>query len=258
MLITPYFSALAISLGINLVFFVFAALFRTDKLTDLTYGLTFIILVLGFLFFGKTFYWHQLALTVMVCLWAIRLVGYLFIRILKIKKDSRFDDIRQKPLNFLKFWLLQGLSVWIIILPSLYLLLQKKDYQFSLIMFLGIVVWFFGLVIETIADWQKFTFKNKPKNKNLWISSGLWTYSRHPNYFGEILVWWGIFIFVSPLLSGWFWVTVVGPIFITSLLLFVSGIPPLEKRYQKKYANNKAYQEYRRKTSLLIPLPSRH
>jgi steroid 5-alpha reductase family enzyme len=254
MLTSSYLLALIISLGINLTFFVFAALFRTDKLTDLTYGLTFIILVLGFLFFGQTFYWYQLVLTVMVCLWAIRLVGYLFIRILKIKKDTRFNNIRQNPLSFLKFWLLQGLSVWIILWPSTYLLVQKDNRPFSLIMGLGIFIWLLGLIIETIADWQKFTFKNKPQNRDLWISSGLWAYSRHPNYFGEMLVWWGIFIFTSSLLSGRFWFTIIGPVFITSLLLFVSGIPPLEKRYQQKYADNMAYQKYKKRTSLLIPL----
>ncbi|MDD3532390.1 MAG: DUF1295 domain-containing protein [Candidatus Shapirobacteria bacterium] len=256
--ITSYILALAISLGINLIFFIAAALFRTDKLTDLTYGLTFVILILGFLFLGQTFYWHQIALSIMVCLWAIRLISYLFVRILKIKKDSRFDKIREKPGQFLKFWLLQGFSVWVILLPSLYLLLQKKDYNLSPIMLLGIAVWFFGLVIETIADWQKFVFKNRPENKNLWIGSGLWAHSRHPNYFGEMLVWWGIFIFASPLFEGWFWVSVVGPVFITCLLLFVSGIPPLEKRYREKYANNKDYQDYKRKTSLLIPWPPKH
>ena len=251
MLTSPYLLALIISLGINLTFFVFAALFRTDKLTDLTYGLTFIILVLGFLFLGQTFYWYQLVLTVMVCLWAIRLVGYLFIRILKIKKDTRFNNIRQNPLSFLKFWLLQGLSVWIILWPSIYLLVQKDNRPFSLIMGLGIFIWLLGLIIETIADWQKFTFKNKPQNRDLWISSGLWAYSRHPNYFGEAVMWWAIwFISISGFalinLSG-----VIGPILITYLLLFVSGVPLLEK----KYKDNPLFQEYAKKTSIFIPFP---
>ncbi len=256
--ITSYILALAISLGINLIFFIVATLFRTDKLTDLTYGLTFIILTLGFLFLGQVPYRYQIILSIMVCLWAIRLVSYLFIRILKIKKDSRFDKIRGNPWQFLKFWLLQGFSVWVILLPSFYLLAQKENKSLAPVMVLGIGVWFLGLVIETIADWQKFVFKNKSENKDLWISSGLWAYSRHPNYFGEMLVWWGIFIFVLPSFRDWSWINIIGPIFITCLLLFVSGIPPLEKRYQEKYANNKAYQDYKEKTSLLIPWPPKN
>ncbi|MGI6278571.1 MAG: DUF1295 domain-containing protein [Patescibacteria group bacterium] len=256
--ITSYILALAISLGINLIFFIAAALFRTDKLTDLTYGLTFVILTLGFLFLGQTFYWHQIALSIMVCLWAIRLISYLFVRILKIKKDSRFDKIRENPWQFLKFWLLQGFSVWVILLPSFYLLAQKENKSLAPVMVLGIGVWFLGLMIETVADWQKFLFKNKPKNKDLWIDSGLWACSRHPNYFGEMLVWWGIFIFASPLFWGWSWASVIGPVFITCLLLFVSGIPPLEKRYQKKYANNEDYQDYKEKTSLLVLWPPKN
>ncbi len=193
----------------------------------------------------------------MVALWAIRLISYLLVRILKIKKDSRFDKIRGKPLEFLKFWAFQGLAVWVIVLPSIYLLNFSENRSISLIMVLGVLIWALGLLIETISDWQKFTFKNNPQNKKLWIQSGLWKYSRHPNYFGEMLCWWGIFIFASPFLEGLSWLTIISPIFITYILLFVSGIPLLEKRYEKKYKNNKKYQEYRKKTSILIPLPQK-
>jgi steroid 5-alpha reductase family enzyme len=134
---------------------------------------------------------------------------------------------------------------------------MTKDKMINAIMVLGIVIWISGLLIETISDWQKFSFKNNPNNKNLWIQSGLWKYSRHPNYFGEMLCWWGIFIFVLPFIQGLSWLTIIGPIFITFILLFVSGIPPLEKRYDKKFADNKKYQDYKKKTSILIPLPQR-
>lgn len=257
MIANPYFLALAISLGINLAFFILASVLKTDKFTDFTYGLTFIILAFLFLFKNQTFYPYQLLLILMVVLWGIRLITYLLARILKIKKDNRFDGIREKPLKFLQFWFFQGLTVWIIMLPSVYLLNKAEPRLLSPGMALGVIIWVLGLIIETISDWQKFSFKNQPQNKNLWIQSGLWKYSRHPNYFGEMLCWWGIYVFALPFFQGLSWLTVVSPLFITFILLFVSGIPPLEKRYDSKYADNKKYQDYKKRTSVLIPLPQK-
>jgi steroid 5-alpha reductase family enzyme len=257
MVINAYLLALLVSLGINLLFFLLASAFKTDKFTDFTYGLTFIILALLFLLKNQTFYRYQLLLAVMVILWGVRLITYLLVRILKIKKDRRFNKIRENPLKFLQFWVFQGLAVWAIMLPSIYLLNKIESRLLSPVMVLGIIIWAFGLLIETVSDLQKFSFKNNPKNKNLWIQSGLWKYSRHPNYFGEMLCWWGIFIYTLPYLQGLSWLTIFGPIFITFILLFVSGIPPLEKRYDKRYADNKEYQEYKERTSILIPLPQK-
>ena len=163
--------------------------------------------------------------------------------------------MRQKPWEFLKFWLFQGLAVWVIMLPSSFLLTTSQDKPINLIMLLGMVIWIVGLTIETIADWQKFSFKNLPKNKDLWIQSGIWKYSRHPNYFGEMLSWWGIFVFALPFIQGLNYFIIAGPLFITFILMFVSGIPLLEKKYDAKYANNQKYQKYKSQTSLLIPLP---
>lgn len=253
-MVNIYALALFISLGINFLFFLLANALRTDKFTDFTYGLTFTTLIFLFLFKNQTFYGYQLLLVVMVVLWAIRLITYLLTRILKIKKDRRFNKIRENPLKFLQFWVFQGLTVWIVMLPSIFLLNLKESKPLNSIMVLGIIIWAFGLLIETVSDWQKFGFKNNPKNKNLWIQSGLWKYSRHPNYFGEMLVWWGIFIFAIPSLQGLSWLTIFGPIFITYILIFVSGIPLLEKRYDTKYTDNKKYQKYKNRTSILIPL----
>jgi steroid 5-alpha reductase family enzyme len=255
MMMNVYILALIISLGINLLFFILASAFKTDKFTDFTYGLTFIILTFFFLLKNQTFHFYQLLLALMVTLWGIRLIIYLLVRILKIKKDRRFNKIREKPLKFLQFWVFQGLAVWAITLPSVYLLNKTESKLLSPVMVLGVITWTLGLLIETISDWQKFTFKNNPRNKNLWIQSGLWKYSRHPNYFGEMLCWWGIFVFALPFLKGLSWFTIISPLFITFILLFVSGIPPLEKRYDSKYADNQKYQEYKKKTSVLIPLP---
>ena len=248
---------LIISFLIQTVFFAFAASFKTDKVTDLSYGLTFIIIASYLFFKNLTLSFIQLAVYWAVIIWGVRLVAYLYNRILKIKKDRRFDGIRENFLKFARFWLFQGIAVWIIMIPSILVLSSQEAKPFGFLAWAGLAIWLIGLLTETIADYQKFVFKNQPKNKNKWIQTGLWRYSRHPNYFGEMLVWWGIFSLALPYLAGWKLLSMVGPLFITFILLFVSGIPPLEKRSDQKYGKNKKYREYKKKTSLLIPLPPR-
>ena len=119
----------------------------------------------------------------------------------------------------------------------------------------GLIVWAIGLIIETVADAQKFAVKRRPDGESRWMDSGLWRFSRHPNYFGELLVWWGVFVFVAGDLTGAAWVTIVGPLAITLLLLRVTGIPTLEASAQRKWGDNPAYQEYVRRTSRLVPWP---
>jgi steroid 5-alpha reductase family enzyme len=247
-------TTLLISLSIQVFFFIFAATFKTDKLTDLSYGLTFITLTLFLLATLPSPQLIQTIAALLIIIWGLRLTSYLFIRILIIKKDHRFDTIRTNPLKFIQFWLLQGLSVWIIMLPSIIILSSTSPFSLHPVTLMGFTLWFLGFTLETVADLQKFFFKLKPQNKDQFISHGLWKYSRHPNYFGEILCWWGIFTFALPYLSSWSWATIISPLYITILLLFVTGIPPLEKRYSQKYKHNKHYQQYRSSTSLLIPL----
>jgi len=115
-----------------------------------------------------------------------------------------------------------------------------------------------GLILETIADYQKYTFKNDPTNHGKWIQCGLWKFSRHPNYFGELLVWWGLFIIAFGFLTGALWLTILGPIYLTLLLLFVSGVPTLENKYDQRYKDNGDFQRYKESTSLIIPLPPKN
>ena len=122
---------------------------------------------------------------------------------------------------------------------------------FGIFELLGLLMWLKGFYFEVVADAQKSAFKNAGKPGV--ITTGLWKYSRHPNYFGETLLWWGLFVFIIPVLSGALWLTILGPVFITVLLLFVSGIPLLEQSADKKYGADPAYQEYKNRTSLFIP-----
>lgn len=241
-----------IILGIQVFFFLLAATLKTDKFTDLSYGITFVIVALILLLRGS-FSFAQLVLFAAIALWGLRLATYLFIRILKIGKDDRFDDIREKVLEFAKFWGFQAISIFIILLPAIYFF-SITPIGINSISSLGLGISLFGLLFETVADYQKYVYKNR-KTKIPFITTGLWKYSRHPNYFGEMLVWWGMFIYIYPFLSGISYLTIVGPIFITILLLFISGIPPLEKRHKEKYGDMKEYRKYKESTSLLIPLP---
>ena len=250
--------SLIVSMALQAIFFVFAATLKTDKVTDLTYSLTFLILALGLLFLNPEAGPGHYFLAGMVVLWSVRLGGYLLVRIIRMGRDQRFDGIRENFLSFLLFWIFQGITVWATMLPVTYALSQQQ-LPSELAFTIGTGLWLLGLIWESVADQQKFAFKNDPANANRWIDTGLWKYSRHPNYFGEILLWWALFIAVLPVLSGWAWLTVIGPIFITCILLFFSGIPPLERRYKEKYGDNAEFQRYHQGTSLLIPwFPARN
>jgi len=247
---------LLVAVGLNLLMFLIAFRRQTDKLTDISYALTFILLT------GMTVWLYSQEVTaahiiavLMVSLWAIRLGGFLLYRISKTGRDHRFDEMRSNFRKFLQFWLLQGVSVWIILIPALLLLMSPRA-TVSVMSLLGVLIWAVGLLTEATADIQKFRFSQNPAKKNKWIDEGIWKYSRHPNYFGEICVWVGMYIFAAANLSiGQTIPALISPLFITSLLLFVSGIPKLEKSADERWGNDKNYQEYKRRTSVLVPAP---
>lgn len=176
------------------------------------------------------------------------------IRILRVGKDKRFDDLRSSFIKFGKFWIGQACTSWVLMLPLTLALYKGGIIGFAAI--LGIVLWFVGLTIEAIADYQKFAFKQTYTNKNIWIQSGVWKYSRHPNYFGEILVWVGIYIYCATSLT--LLEKVLGlssPGLITAVLLFVSGVPILERAADRRWGDVAAYRLYKRNSRLLMPIP---
>lgn len=243
---------LAISLAIQLILFIPAFRFKTDKLTDLSYSLTFIILTtIAFLLNSMNF--ATALLLSMVLLWGFRLGIFLFIRISKTKKDPRFDGVRENFKAFLTFWLGQGVIVFLLLIPVFYFM-QVTSGLLSPISYIGLAIFLLGFAFESIADYQKYKFKSQKQNKNKFISHGFWSLSRHPNYFGEILIWIGIYFYALPALNlTETLLSLLSPITIMVILLFFTGIPPLEKKYNKKYKNNKAYQKYKSKTPLLVP-----
>jgi steroid 5-alpha reductase family enzyme len=243
------FSFLLISLIIQIFFFLPAYFKKTDVFTDFSYSLTFIVLVIFALL--NNFNLINFILSIMIFLWALRLGIYLGYRIHKIGRDSRFDNIRNNFFKFLGFWVLQGISVFVILLNS-FLIFKTPITNFNFWSVIGIFIWLSGFLIESISDLQKFKFKLI--NKNKWTNIGLWKYSRHPNYFGEILCWWGIFIFsIFYLNLTNSLISLISPLYITILLLFFSGVPLIEKKYDEKYKANKEYQKYKKETNLLFP-----
>jgi steroid 5-alpha reductase family enzyme len=241
---------LAFSMAVQAAFFVFAARFKTDKVTDLSYGLTFVLLALGLAWATGRTDRPALVVTLMVVAWGVRLAGYLLFRILRMGRDRRFDGIRERPLSFAKFWFFQGVAVWVIMLPVA--LWFGAPGVWGLEKSAGFVVWLAGLVFESVADIQKYRHKASAAGRDRWTDTGLWRRARHPNYFGELLCWWGVFLFVARDLGAWALLGVAGPLTITGLLLFVTGIPPLEQNAARKWGDNPEYQAYRRRTRLLI------
>lgn len=239
---------------LQIIFFIYAVINKTDKVTDLSYVLTFVIASI-FAFYknidNSSIY--KIVLLLLISIWGIRLSIYLFRRILKTGRDKRFDDKRDNFFKFGSFWLLQAVSIFIILLPTTYTLLYPFKTNLNIISYIGLFISLLGILIESIADHQKFVFKSKDINKGKFINTGIWKYSRHPNYLGEILMWFGIYIYCSVYLNSFAILTILSPIYITFLLVSVSGIPTLEKEYDRRYATDQKYLEYKDRTGVLFP-----
>ncbi|KAK7462535.1 hypothetical protein BaRGS_00038420 [Batillaria attramentaria] len=239
-------------------FFLVACSCKFDKVTDFAGGTNFVVLALLTFLLAYTFSIRQIIVTVCVVLWGLRLSGYLLYRIIKIGEDNRFDDKRNDCLKFAGFWTFQAIWVFTVSLPVIFINAPASADQYDYITpqdVVGIVLFVIGLLAETVADFQKFAFRNNPANKGKWCDTGLWKVSRHPNYFGEIILWLGIFIMSTSILKDGQWAAVLSPVFITTILLFLSGIPLLEKKADERYRKNELYLVFKNRTSPLIPLP---
>lgn len=227
-------------------------IFQTEKYFDITGTLTYISLTVTAVILSPKVSTRSILLLVCILIWTLRLGSFLFHRVHKAGKDGRFDALKPSFFRFLNVWTLQGL--WVILTASAALIAmtslnQKPVGVFAIV---GALIWLCGLLIEVIADNQKSRFKQDPQNKHQFIQSGLWALSRHPNYLGEIVLWIGIAIISCPVFRGWQWLGLISPIFVFFLLVFVSGIPLLEKRADEKWGGQDAYETYKQKTPLLI------
>lgn len=240
-----------ITLTLNLIGFIFGWFWQSDKLTDLIYSFSFFVVV-GYLYQNSNQTITTLLLTAMIGLWALRLGSYLFWRINKMKKDTRFDNRRPNFLALLNFWILQTGSIIIILIPAI-IFYSKPNGVLEPVQFIGIGIWLLGFLLESIADFQKSHFKSDPMNQGQFIQSGLWSVVRYPNYLGEILCWIGVFLFCSPVFVTGNWIAIVSPLWIIILLVFISGIPFLEKSSEKKYGSMPAFKSYVGTTKKLIP-----
>lgn len=250
-MIETFFLSIAISFLVNLTLFLPAALFKTDKFTDAAYSTTFLACIVYALYNGGNLNTANIIITTIIALWALRLEAFLVYRIHKIKKDRRFDDKRNNPLKFAKFWLGQAIIASLIIMPAMYFVSTNKLPQTTLLQTTGITAAIAGLIIESVADQQKLT--HILSKKKSFIKTGLWSISRHPNYFGEILFWIGMWISLSNTSGVQVILNSISPIAITVTLVYLTGLPLLEASADKKYKNNREYQRYKKKTPILIP-----
>ncbi len=228
--------------------FIPAYLRQTEKFFDLTGSLTYISVITLALILSKAFDGRSILLFVLVIIWAIRLGVFLSRRVKKAGKDDRFDEIKPSFFRFLNVWNIQALWVSFTVAAALIAITSTQHKALDVFAIAGFLVWVIGFGIEVVADAQKSRFNANPDNKGKFIQTGLWSRSRHPNYFGEILLWVGITIITLPVLQGWQWIALISPVFVTLLLTRVSGVPLLENKSDKKWGGQEDYEAYKKRT----------
>jgi len=249
------------ALGVALAFliqwlaFIPAYVLQSERFYDLTGSITYISVTTMAVLLNPLVRNRAVLLLAIVLVWATRLGTYLFFRIMKSGKDERFDELKPSFLRFLQTWTLQGLWVTFTVAAALAAITTRARAPLGWFALVGFLIWAFGFGIEVVADAQKNAFKSDPANKGDFIHTGLWSWSRHPNYFGEITLWVGVAVIALPVLRGWQWATLISPVFVTLLITQVSGVPMLEKRADEKWGGQEDYEAYKERTPVLIPLP---
>jgi steroid 5-alpha reductase family enzyme len=234
--------------------FIVSLIKKRNDVADIAWGCGFILLAWSSFFISGSEQMRSFIVNLLITIWGLRLSYHIFKRNRNKKEDYRYQDWRKQwgewfvLRSYLQVYLLQGLFLFLIVFPTLYI---NKNSLSSLTALdgLGLLVWIIGFIFESVADRQLATFIRNPLNKGKIIQTGLWRYSRHPNYFGEVTQWWGIYIYALSVAGGW--ITIFGPLTITFLILFVSGIPLLEK----KYAGRADFDDYKKRTSIFFPFP---
>jgi len=244
-------SALAI-FAYMVVVFVWATIIKDNSIVDIGWGLGFVVVAATGLWLHPEPTMYHFVLLAMVAIWAVRLSGYIYNRNKNTGEDYRYAQWRKEwgkyvvVRAFFQVFMLQGMFMYIIALPILVVMASPVT-TLTWVSVVGGLIWLVGFLFEAIGDQQKSAFKANPANKNRIMQSGLWRYTRHPNYFGEALLWWGIFVYAIP--AGLWWLAIISPVVLTFLLTKVSGVAMLEK----KYKGNQEFEDYARRTSAFIP-----
>ena len=248
---------ITISYLIHWIVFIPSYLQKTEKFYDFT-GMIAYLSIIGFALYQKkqildTIDFDSMLIGILISVWTLRLGMFLFYRVFKVGEDDRFEAVKTSASRFFIWFTVSGLWVSLTSIAAINILTTKIDHNNYYFVYLGALVWLFGFLFEVISDYQKMKFKNIPDNKNKFIDTGLWSLSRHPNYFGEIILWIGIFIITLPSISGIDYITIISPIFVYFLLNKISGINLLEIKAQKRWGELESYKAYRSKTPQLIP-----
>jgi len=249
-----HYSILAVILWAYMtIWFFFSLLKKRNDIADIAWGLGFVLLAWCSYFLAGTFSVRSLMVDVLVSMWGIRLASHIYKRNKGKPEDYRYQTWRREwgqwfvLRSYLQVYLLQGIFLFLIALPVI-AINRNANPMFSLLDIVGIFVWLVGFYFESAGDAQLARFVRNPQNSGKLMQSGLWRYTRHPNYFGEVTQWWGIYIVALSDPNGMF--TIIGPLMITILILFVSGVPLLEK----KYAGRPDFEEYKKRTSIFFPM----
>ena len=251
-------NAVILAFLIQWVAYIPAYLFQTEKFYDLTGSLTYLT-VIWFVYLSSNqvgeVNFQNLIVTVLISIWAIRLGSYLFSRIHKDGEDKRFRSIKTSPSQFFMTWTLQGMWVSICSMCVITGISSSEGLVLNPLFYLGFILFLIGFSIEVIADHQKTVFRAIKENKDKFISTGLWSKSQHPNYFGEILLWSSIAIMSFSSLSGTQYLTMISPIFTYVLLVYISGVRMLDDMGNKKWGHLEEYKQYKQNTPVLFIKP---
>jgi steroid 5-alpha reductase family enzyme len=249
--------AVLIAFIIQWAAFIPAYAFQTEKFYDLTGTLTYLTVTWYTLYMSSEKFTNlnvaSIAIVLFISLWAIRLGSFLFSRIHKDGEDKRFRTIKPSATQFFMTWTLQGLWVSLCSMCALTAISSESGVVVNAFYYLGVGLFIYGFYIEVKADNEKSKFRSVPENRDKFITTGLWAKSRHPNYFGEIVLWAAIAVISLPSLSGLQYITLISPIFTYVLLVHVSGVRMLEARGQKKWGHLEEYKTYQKSTPMLFP-----
>jgi len=245
----------AIGFALHWVIFIPSYAFQTEHYFDLTGSLSYITTVIVAVVLNPSLDIRDLIICAMILIWAVRLGSFLFWRIKKDGQDKRFIVMKTKFTWFLLTWTLGGLWVLVTMAAGLAALTSNTTVELGILGYVGIALWLFGFTVEVVADNQKTQFKKDPNNRDRFIATGLWSWSQHPNYFGEITLWLGLTLLTFPVLSGWQLATLISPIFVYLLLTRVSGIPTLDRLAKQKWGSDSDYAAYIQATSKLMLSP---